>query len=151
MTLTTGAISGPYTRINALLTLPINIERTTDLEGGNGEIAATGTLNATSSFYAALSGIPGDFQLDGDVDNADLDIWRTGFGQASGATPRNGDANSDGQVNGADFLIWQLNRGIQPPPITGGLTAAPEPSALSACLLAIAAVVAGRRRKLPAQ
>lgn len=151
LTLTTGAISGPYTRINALLTLPIDIERTTDLEGGNGEVAATGTLNATSSFYVALSGIPGDFQLDGDVDNADLDIWRTGFGQASGATPSNGDANSDGQVDGADFLIWQRNRGIQPPPTTGGLTAAPEPAALSACLQALAAVVAGHRRKLPAQ
>ena len=147
LTLTTAGVTGFYTRIDALLTLPIEIERATDLEGGNGEVAAIGTLNATSSFYVALSGIPGDFQLDGDVDNADLAIWRTGFGLAAGATPANGDANSDGRVDGADFLIWQRNRGIQPPPITGGLATAPEPVTLAMCLPAFAVAAMRRRRR----
>jgi hypothetical protein len=148
LTFTTVGTSGMYTRVNALLTLPIDIETTTDLEGGNGEVAATGTLNATSSFYVALSGIPGDFQLDGDVDDADLAIWRNGFGIASGATTSNGDANSDGQVSGADFLIWQRNRGIQPPETANRPATAPEPATLGACLLALAAVAVTRRHSL---
>jgi hypothetical protein len=147
LTLTAAGTVGPYTRVDALLTLPIDIEQTTDLEGGNGEVAATGTLNAMSSFYVALSGIPGDFQLDGDVDNADLAVWRTGFGLATSATPGNGDANSDGQVSGADFLIWQRNHGIQPPTIVSGIAPAPEPATLGACVVAIAALSIMQRHR----
>ncbi len=147
LTLTTAGTSGFYTRIDALLTLPIDIETTTDLEGGNGEVAAAGTLNVTSSFYVALNGIPGDFQLDGDVDNADLAVWKTGFGLATGAAPSNGDANSDGQVSGVDFLIWQRNSGIQPPAIINAFATAPEPAPLGAGLLALAALSITHRHR----
>jgi hypothetical protein len=145
LTLTAAGTVGPYTRVDALLTLPIDIEQTTDLEGGNGEVAATGTLHAMSSFYVALSGIPGDFQLDGDVDDGDLAVWKTGFGRATGATPSNGDANSDGQVSGADFLIWQRNRGIQPPAIMNASATVPEPTPYGACLLALATLTTKHR------
>jgi rhamnogalacturonan endolyase len=55
--------------------------------------------------------IPGDFDLDGNVDEVDLGIWQQTYGmtQAQGYLP--GDANGDGRVNGRDFTIWQRNFG----------------------------------------
>lgn len=147
LTLTTSGTNGLYTRINALLTLPINIEQSSDLEGGNGKVAATGTLNATSSFYVALSGIPGDFQLNGAVDDADLAIWKSGFGVAAGATASNGDANADGLVDGADLLIWQGSHGTQPPAIGSDLATLPEPGTLGTCLAALTAIGMMRLRR----
>ena len=80
----------------------------------------------------------GDFNSDGLVDAADLDLWKEGFGMASGATRDDGDADGDGDVDGADFLQWQTAfssgssaaaTGVVPEPSTtallcGGLTAA---------------------------
>lgn len=48
---------------------------------------------------------PADFNLDLNVDNADLAIWQCGFG--SPGSRENGDANGDGVVTGEDFLMWQ--------------------------------------------
>jgi hypothetical protein len=55
--------------------------------------------------------IPGDFDLDGKVDNVDLSIWQQTYGmtQAQGYLP--GDADGNGTVNGRDYLIWQRNYG----------------------------------------
>jgi rhamnogalacturonan endolyase len=63
--------------------------------------------------------IPGDFDLDGTVDEVDLGIWQQTYGmtQAQGYLP--GDANGDGRVNGRDFTIWQRNYGQS----QGGLAA----------------------------
>lgn len=49
---------------------------------------------------------PGDFNQDGTVDNADLDVWRASLGTSNG-----GDADFDGDTDGADFMIWQRNVG----------------------------------------
>jgi rhamnogalacturonan endolyase len=55
--------------------------------------------------------IPGDFDLDGHVNEVDLGIWQQTYGmtQAQGYLP--GDANGDGKVNGRDYIIWQRNYG----------------------------------------
>jgi rhamnogalacturonan endolyase len=55
--------------------------------------------------------IPGDFDLDDDVDQDDLAIWQqtSGTSQTQGYLP--GDADGDGTVGGRDFLIWQRNYG----------------------------------------
>jgi T5SS/PEP-CTERM-associated repeat protein len=77
-----------------------------------------------------------DFDGDGDVDGADLNAWRSGFGMA-GAAKDDGDADSDGDVDGSDFLTWQRQLGS--PPIaapTAGLV--PEPA--SAVIFAAAMV-----------
>jgi hypothetical protein len=63
---------------------------------------------------------PGDVDLDGDVDSADLVRLKDGFGLSGSWIV--GDMTGDGLVDGADFLIWQRN-------VTGSTnsTAAPEP------------------------
>ena len=147
LTLTAGDTSGYFTRINAALSLPVDVSETTDLGGISADIQVTGTVNATSAFYVALNGIPGDFQLDGDVDAADLTRWKNGYGLAASATPNNGDADANGSVDGADFLLWQRNLGVTPPvAATQHVSAVPEPGAIGACLVACGAFVALRRK-----
>lgn len=146
LTLTTGATSGLFTRINAALSLPFNVTEIADLDGLEVEMQVTGTLNATSSFYVALNGIPGDFQLDGDVDAVDLARWKTGYGLETGATPNHGDANGDGRVDGADLLIWQRNFGVQPPALAASsVVAVPEPATTGLGAGALATAIAARR------
>ncbi|WP_168205212.1 rhamnogalacturonan lyase family protein [Bythopirellula goksoeyrii] len=55
--------------------------------------------------------IPGDFDLDGEVDSQDLGVWQQTYGlsQQHGYLP--GDADESQDVSGADFLIWQRNFG----------------------------------------
>jgi hypothetical protein len=48
---------------------------------------------------------PGDVDLDGDVDAADLARLISGFGQPGAWIA--GDVSGDGVVDGADFLLWQ--------------------------------------------
>jgi hypothetical protein len=106
--------------------------------------------NPTSSlsFYmiAARALVDGDFNMDFDVDAADLALWQASLGIQSGATRGQGDADGDTDVDGNDFLIWQLNFTGS----GGGLsasTAVPEPStALLLCALICAAATKGAAR-----
>jgi len=81
--------------------------------------------------------IPGDFDGNGVVDDADLTQWEGDFGVNADS-----DANDDGNSDGADLLIWQKNLGS-----TGSLGAAsaavPEPS--SALLLCCGVFLLSRR------
>lgn len=56
-----------------------------------------------------VGGEPGDFDIDGDVDNNDLGRWQSGFGTSDYATASIGDADEDADVDGSDFLLWQRN------------------------------------------
>ncbi len=146
---TTGAVSGPYTLLSAALTLPINIERTVMFGDPPDEepvdLTLLGTVKASASFYAALAGVPGDFDNDADVDAADLPLWRAGFGKLTGATRGDGDANGDGAVDGADFLVWQAIHGLAPP--LPGVSQASEPSSAGLCLCGLLIAKALRPRK----
>jgi hypothetical protein len=84
--------------------------------------------------------VPGDFDSDGDVDQADLVVWETHFGTASGAMSTDGDADGDSDVDGADFLVWQRN--FAPGPAVTGV---PEPYSL--LLAAAGALIAMKRRR----
>jgi hypothetical protein len=80
-------------------------------------------------FGAGPSGpIQGDFDEDGDVDQADLTKWKNEFG-----------TNFDGN----DFLAWQGNYGFGVP-ATPTSAAVPEPAA---CLLALIGLPMLRRRR----
>jgi hypothetical protein len=146
-TFTAGAVSGPYTRLNGTLNFPIAVADTLQLEDGSTvDVTLNGTVVATTAFYAALNGVPGDFNDDGAVNQTDLGAWKTGYGTATGASRSQGDANGDGDVDGDDFLVWQRNVGIAPPPIaTAAAAAIPEPSTAAGLAIGLAIVAAGRR------
>ena len=84
-----------------------------------------------------------DFDLDGDVDAADLTIWRSNAGLAASALHSQGDADADGDVDGADILRWQrqLGSGL---PVVGADGTVPEPTALVAWLLGAAVLMWAR-------
>jgi hypothetical protein len=82
----------------------------------------------------------GDFDGDGEVDGADLDIWQGAFGLTAAA-----DADGDGDSDGSDFLLWQQNvgAGAASAPAAG---AVPEPGAAILMALSVAAVASRRKR-----
>jgi uncharacterized protein (TIGR03382 family) len=56
-----------------------------------------------------------DFNLDGNVDRADLDTLMSNLGTFSKASLEQGDADADGDVDGDDFLTWQREVGFATP------------------------------------
>jgi len=56
--------------------------------------------------------LPGDADLDNDVDNYDFLTWLMHFGLNENGTFLEGDFDGDGDVDGSDFLIWQENFGL---------------------------------------
>lgn len=150
VTFTTGATSGPYTLLNATLNLPVDVTDTFTTDGGvEVDLHLTATVVAQATFYAALNGVPGDFDDDSDVDGADLTFWKAGYGTTGSADPEDGDADADNDADGADFLVWQRNLGIAPPAVPATSTAAsvPEPGAAALSAAAIVTMLAVRRRK----
>ena len=54
--------------------------------------------------------MPGDYNNDGKVDDADYLVWRANFGKS--VTPGMlGDGTMDGVVDAADFAVWRKNLG----------------------------------------
>ncbi len=54
--------------------------------------------------------IPGDYDLDGDVDQDDYQAWRNAFGTSGPGLPADG--NVDGSVDAADYSVWRDNYGV---------------------------------------
>ena len=63
-------------------------------------------------YYARESAVtlPGDYDVDGDVDNADYDFWKANFGATSGPGLA-ADGNGNGAVDAADYTVWRNNLG----------------------------------------
>jgi autotransporter-associated beta strand protein len=98
---------------------------------------------------SAFVGTPlgGDFNADGQVNGADLAIWKTNLG-LTGAMQSQGDANEDGMVDSADFLLWQNQMGQLPSAATAA-SAVPEPTSLGLLILgamALRGFATGSRR-----
>ena len=70
---------------------------------------------STYSVVAVASAHSADFDLDGDVDGADLIRWQLDFGVNGDS-----DADADGDSDGADFLAWQQQFGRGPAVAPGG-------------------------------
>jgi hypothetical protein len=92
----------------------------------------------------------GDYDSDGDVDNADYALWRSTVGTNNSAT----DGNVNGIVDAADFVLWRDN--FTGPLGSGdsvgaaaGLSASqavPEPSSLAVVAIGLALATLSRRR-----
>jgi hypothetical protein len=148
LTLSPSGTSGPYTLLTAALSFPVQISETTTFGDPPEEVQLdlTGTVTATASFYLAIAGVPGDFNQDNRVDDADLPFWKAGFGKATGASVTDGDADADGDSDGADFLAWQRNYGTAPPTLSP-LSPVPEPSIAALIACGLAAGAHNRRRQ----
>jgi hypothetical protein len=83
--------------------------------------------------------IPGDYNLDGAVTDADYTVWADNYG-TSGATIDMGDANGDGAVTDSDYTVWADNYGTAEP--SAGV---PEPATVS--LLAMLGGIGLLRRR----
>lgn len=81
-----------------------------------------------------------DFDLDGDVDDDDLTVWKNNAGPGNDA-----DADNDGDSDGADFLAWQQQFGSVPAVVAA--TAVPEPTAVVMALVALVASIGAKRRQ----
>ncbi len=86
---------------------------------------------------------PADFNNDGFVNKADLDILRNNFGAPR--TKVTGDADGDGDTDGRDFLIWQRNNGATQATAAAG--AVPEPATGLLVAAGAVALVAVRSRR----
>jgi hypothetical protein len=85
-----------------------------------------------------LTGMPGDFDNDGDVDGTDLGIWEQSY-----AMDPDGDADADGDTDGNDFLIWQQKvTGVS---AVGAVASIPEPDAALLMLFGATASAAARK------
>lgn len=108
--------------------------------------ADTGSQNLPGTAYfdnlraLDIAAIPGDFDLDGDVDSTDLGIWKSAYHMSA-----NGDADGDGDSDGNDFIVWQRNLGLGLPGGVAAVSAVPEPAVQ--VLAAIAALVGMHRRR----
>ena len=91
-----------------------------------------------------VPGLAADFDLDNDVDSADLAEWRGGFGASSGAAQGDGDANGDGDVDGSDFLTWQQQFGSSINSAAAG-AAVPEPASWAPLAAAFAGLLSRSR------
>jgi len=99
--------------------------------------------------------VPGDFDLDGDVDGLDFLILQRGLGATSGALYTSGDASLDGVVDEVDYQIWQDNFGFLASPLVAApfaaLGAIPEPTTGALAMIALLALTTGRRFRGPGQ
>lgn len=73
--------------------------------------------------------LPGDFDGDGNVDNDDLAVWKSGYG---------------GNYSGGDFLSWQRHLGQS---IVGAVASVPEPSAAVLAAIGLTAMALRRRSR----
>jgi hypothetical protein len=97
------------------------------------------------SFIAATAPtLAGDFNADGQVNAADLSVWRNNFG-VSGATRAQGDADGDADVDGNDFLVWQGQVGAVG--AAAVQSAVPEPAAGALLVVGACSIVLRGRRQ----
>ena len=87
---------------------------------------------------------PGDFNLDGVVNDQDLDIWMSHAGM--GTTWQTGDVNYDGVINGLDLDLLRANVGL--PQLGGsGAGVVPEPGTLALLAAGLIGLLAYAWRK----
>jgi hypothetical protein len=113
------------------------------LTGPGGTPIPADISGASGADYENL-GATADFDIDGDVDGADLLTWQQHSGTTTGAVRMDGNSNvaTDGDVDADDLTVWKAQFGDGG--ATAAIFAAPEPATLT--LLAVAGLLVRRRR-----
>lgn len=92
-----------------------------------------------SSVFDVAPTASADFNGDGQVNGADLAVWKAAFGPVGTAS-----ADGDGDSDGNDFLLWQRQFGTAPQ--MAASMAAPEPGGGAAAVWCLLATALRRRR-----
>ncbi|MGL4511797.1 MAG: right-handed parallel beta-helix repeat-containing protein [Lacipirellulaceae bacterium] len=95
------------------------------------------TGNATSAAqrptltirYVVRPPLPGDFDGNAIVEDADRGVWRANYGRTGANVP--GDGNGDGVVNAADYTVWRDNLGAVAAAAASGFASAEGAAAAS--------------------
>jgi hypothetical protein len=80
----------------------------------------------------------GDYDADGDVDQADYFAWRGAYGTATILYGSGADGNFDGNVDAADYSVWRDN--FSAAGAGSSVTNVPEPAALQLVVAGLTAV-----------
>jgi cytochrome c peroxidase len=109
------------------------------------------TFLTSSLFSDPFVTLPGDFNGDGVVNNADLQVWRPNYGDTSSLVA---DGNGNGIVDAADYAIWRKNFGRTWQDLATGSGAAtsgavPEPTSFACAFIAVSFLLTIRRRRGP--
>ncbi|QDT69731.1 Spondin_N [Planctomycetes bacterium MalM25] len=129
------SLSNPPTFPNEVITLVTGNAAAAPFHGGgSASLAPIARLTFTRE---SLIGLPGDYNADGEVTQADYQAWREAYG-AGDDSPADG--NDDGQVDAADYVVWRDALAANQP------LAVPEPGAVTACLLGSLLTLCKRRR-----
>ncbi len=110
----------------------VSAEDSADLTGdGNVDVADVDFL-----LHSIVGTEYGDLNLDGSINEEDLLLWKTGFGDSTDAGYASGDIDGDGDTDGGDWLVLQRNLGFT---IASFSTAhfVPEPATSALALLAL--------------
>lgn len=90
-----------------------------------------------------LAAPAGDYDADGDVDAADLVVWRNAFGTATILFGSGADGNYDGKIDASDFTVWRDNLGATR---TGPMAmVVPEPSNMKMLWMGLFVAISLRR------
>jgi hypothetical protein len=81
----------------------------------------------------------GDYNADGNVDDADFTVWKNAFGSATISYGSGADGNFDGVIDAADYTVWRNNYGAVGAGGGSYVNVVPEPSSMLLSILAAAA------------
>jgi cytochrome c peroxidase len=105
------------------------------------------TFLTSNLFSDPFVTLPGDYDGNGVVEQADYNVWRASLGNASSLAA---DGNGDLIVDAADYVIWRNNLGLTWQSLGTGagsqLPAVPEPSAIALAAIIAACGLLPRRR-----
>jgi hypothetical protein len=87
------------------------------------------------------SPLPGDYNNDGMVDNADYTVWKGAYG----GTVLQNETSTPGSVDAADYTVWRDNFGAGVP--ASFMSAVPEPASSLLAALSLAGTMGARSRR----